>query len=810
MNKLYIINGPMKGRSFDLKEDVISIGRSPENDISISDRSISRSHAKVLKEGNRFFIEDLKSSNGTLVDGWSLKAGEKQEIKQGSHIAIGNTFISMGEPNQMDGMITQYSIDLSDTTTIRKKVPLYKDRRITDRKKLELIHEVSTLLMQSLDIHEICQKIMDSLFSCLPRIDGGAIILIDHKTRKGKVIIDRSKQKKDDLKANYSRTIVNRVIRDGQAVMMSDVTEEDNRSLSDSMDAMEIRSIICVPLISKSKTRGVIYVHSASSEHKFQREDLLLLSGLSSPAALAIENALLYSDRKQAEEALRESEEKYRSLVDNANDAVFITQDKVIKFPNPKAQKMLGYSPQEFSRIPLDHLVHPEDRPVVLQSLKKKLQGGEFPITHSFRVMNKSGEELWVQLNAIPITWEGRPGILNFLRDITQEKKLEVQLIQAQKMEAIGTLAGGIAHDFNNILSAIIGYAELTAFDIKEDNRARKNLDEVIKGGERAKDLVQEILTFSRQHERERRMLYMSPLVKETLKLLRASLPSTVEIRQNIEKDIGFVEADPTQIHQLLMNLCTNAGHAMRAKGGILEVGLTYMDKKPKDVSFSTEGNAGSCVKLSVSDTGHGIDKALLKRIFDPYFTTKDQEEGTGLGLSVVHGIVKSHGGAITVQSKPGEGSTFNVYLPVTKSETVRESDSGEEALPLPGGQERILFVDDESALVNMGKQMLERLGYKVDIQTSSTEALELFREKPDEFDLVITDMTMPHMTGEKLAKEIMKIRPEIPIILCTGYSERITEDRAKKMGIAEFAMKPLLVHDLAEAIRRALDNQKG
>ncbi len=806
MNKLYIINGAMGGLSFDLKKDVISIGRSEENDIQITDRSISRNHAKLSRRGNRFFIEDLKSRNGTLIDGWSLKGGEKFEIKEGSHIAIGNTFMSLGEPHQMDGMITQYSMDLSATTAIRKRPPLYKDRRITNRKKLELIYEVSTLLMQSLDIREIFQKIMDSLFSCLERVDAGAIILIDHKNKKGKVIINRSREDKKDLKMNYSRTIVNRVIRDGQAIMMTDVREEGEYDLSASMDAMQIKSIMCVPLTSKSKIRGVIYLHSLSVTPGFQKEDLLLSTALSSPAALAIENALLYSNRKRVEKALRESEEKYRILVDNANDAVFVTQDEVIKFPNPKAQEMLGYSSQEFARIPFDHLIHPEDRYMILQSLKKKLHGEESPITHSFRILNKSGEELWVQLNVVPITWEGRPGTLNFLRDITQEKKMEAQLIQAQKMEAIGTLAGGIAHDFNNILSAIIGYAELTAFEIKEGTKARKNLDEVIRGGERARDLVQEILTFSRQNEHERKLVYIGAIVKEVLKLLRASLPSTVEIRQDIEKDIGLIEADPTHIHQLMMNLCTNAGHAMREKGGILEVSLSYIDIKPENPSLSTKENLAPYVRLTVGDTGHGMDKAVIKRIFDPYFTTKDQGEGTGLGLAVIHGIVKSHNGAITVQSKPGEGSTFNVYFPVIKDEAVPESDLGEE--PLPTGQERILFIDDEPTLANLGKQLLEHLGYKVDTRTSSTEALELFREKADQFDLVITDMTMPRMTGEKLAKEIIKIQPEIPIVLCTGYSERITEDRAKKIGIVEFAMKPLLIHDLAKITRRALDKK--
>ena len=402
-----------------------------------------------------------------------------------------------------------------------------------------------------------------------------------------------------------------------------------------------------------------------------------------------------------------------------------------------------------------------------------------------------------------------------------ERRKMCVQLQQAQKMEAIGTLAGGIAHDFNNVLTAVIGYTEMALDDVTKGPLLQNDLQEVLKAGIRAKDLVNQILTFSRQTEQELMPVKLKLVAKEAIKLLRASLPTTIEIRQDIQNE-SWVLADPTQIHQILMNLCTNAGHAMQEKGGILEVSLRNVDLKtdqnrskieiPKSMAQSAPGWAGqaeiglapgSYLRLTVSDTGHGMDRSTIQRIFDPYFTTKDKGEGTGLGLSVVHGIVKDHGGTVTVYSEPGRGAAFHVYLPVIERES--ELDVAAEKI-LPTGTERILFIDDEPSLVNLGTQMLEGLGYKVVTRTSSLEALELFKEQYDKFDLVFTDMTMPNMTGEELAKEVLKVRPDIPVILCTGFSSRITEEKAKAFGIRAFVMKPLLKLDMAKTIRRVLD----
>ncbi len=402
-------------------------------------------------------------------------------------------------------------------------------------------------------------------------------------------------------------------------------------------------------------------------------------------------------------------------------------------------------------------------------------------------------------------------GIISIAHDITEriyaEKRrteLESQLRQAQKMEAIGTLAGGIAHDFNNILAAIIGYSELSLLDVEEGGILYRHLNEVLNAGVRAKDLVQQILTFSRQTEQELRPVDSKLIIKEALKLLRASLPSTIEIRQDI-KNSALVRGDVTQIHQILMNLCSNSGHAMQKSGGVLDVKMRDVELDSDFVSLYPDIKPGPYVKLTVSDTGHGMTPDVLDRIFDPFYTTKDKGEGTGLGLSVVHGIVKSYGGILTVFSEPGKGAVFNVFLPTIKKEL---KDEIADERPIPKGSEKILFVDDEKSLVDMKKEILESLGYEVTARSSSVESLELFKNQPDNFDLVITDMTMPYMPGDELAKELISVRPDIPVILCTGFSARISEEEAKKIGVREFVSKPILKRDIAEAIRKVLDGR--
>ena len=390
-------------------------------------------------------------------------------------------------------------------------------------------------------------------------------------------------------------------------------------------------------------------------------------------------------------------------------------------------------------------------------------------------------------------------------RTSTEDKKkqIEVLLQQAQKMESIGTLAGGIAHDFNNILQSIMLNSELAQFENSDNKAVQHRMDEVLKASKRATDLVKQILTFSRQRELELKPLRISLVIKEALKMLRSSLPSTIEMTSNIIQEEDLVMADPTQIHQVVMNLCTNASHAMRKKGGTLSVILEQYEINKGTIALYPELGIGSYLCLTVSDTGHGMDHSIRERIFDPFFTTKERDEGTGLGLAVVYGIIKELKGAIRVESEKGKGTSFFIFFP--RIQRFPKADAVE-VRPIPGGTESMLLVDDEVGLLKAQRKIFERLGYKVEIRSSSLDALEAFKADPSQYDIVITDQTMPKMTGAQLAKEFINIRPDIPIILCTGFSDVISEEEAKSIGIKEYIMKPIVISEVACKVRELLD----
>ncbi len=393
-----------------------------------------------------------------------------------------------------------------------------------------------------------------------------------------------------------------------------------------------------------------------------------------------------------------------------------------------------------------------------------------------------------------------------------QEKrqKMQNQLLQAQKMKAVGELAGGIAHDFNNILFPVVVLSELLTEDLPPGSQEHDNALEILKAGKRGSDLVKQILSFARQSEHKLTPVQVQRVLKEVLKLSRSVIPANIEISQDIQSDCAMVMADPTQLHQVAMNLIINALHAVEHTNGKISVGL-------KEILFQQEGeyqedrfgisiDPDRYVMLSISDTGTGIDPAIMDKIFDPYFTTKGKNKGTGLGLAVAHGIIKEHGGYILVDSEPGKGTTFNIYLPLI--EKSGKAASLEKVNVNPSGNEQILLVDDQEQIVQLEKLMLERLGYGVEFRTSSLDALEAFKANPDRFDLVITDMSMPNMTGDQLAMELTLVRQDIPIIICTGFSERINREIAETMGIKAFLMKPVVMSDLAKTIRKVLDAQ--
>ncbi len=516
------------------------------------------------------------------------------------------------------------------------------------------------------------------------------------------------------------------------------------------------------------------------------------------------------TERLRSEKALQNSEKQFKTLFNNSTDAVFIHDFKgQILEVNEVAYKRLGYSHNELLKMTPRDFNPPEQALHVSKRLNKIKGKGH----HRFETVHigRSGKNIPVEIISRTIHYAGKQAIISTARDISERKqaeedraRLESQLRQAQKMEAIGTLAGGIAHDFNNILTPIMIQTELAKLTIAGDHSVQANLDEVIKAGHRAKDLVKQILTFSRQTDQERVFMDLVPIVEESLKLLRSSLPKTLEIRQSIKGAPCTVLADPTRMQQVVMNLCTNAGQAMQEMGSVLEVALENVELDEDAVKDSHDIAPGSYVMIRVSDTGSGIEPDVIDKIFDPFFTTKATGEGTGMGLSVVHGIVRSHGGVVTVNSQPGKGTTFKVFLPKIEDRAVTKTEEAEQSLPT--GNEQILFVDDEQTLVTAGEQMLERLGYQVESRTSSIEALAAFQDHPDKYDLVMTDMTMPNMTGESLAKEVLRVRPDIPIIICTGFSYQMDEQKALSMGIRAFVMKPFVMKDVAETIRKVLD----
>lgn len=514
-------------------------------------------------------------------------------------------------------------------------------------------------------------------------------------------------------------------------------------------------------------------------------------------------------ERKWYEEALRESQAKYQDLYDYAPDMYVSVDAKTTNILdcNQTLADALGYKKEKIIGRPIFDLYTSESAEYAKANVFPEFVKSGIIKEKELQLQRKDGSVIDVSLNVSAV--RDKKGNVLYIRsswrDITEKKKLQAQLQQSHKMEALGILAGGIAHDFNNILASIIGYTQISLNDLPKRNLVYENLQHILKAGYRAKDLINQVVTFARADQERRHPVQVARVVEEALKFLKASLPSMVKIRRYIKVDSDIIAADSTQIHQLLMNLCTNAAHAMGEDGGVLKVTLTNVVLDSAFIARHPDTHPGLYLKLSVSDTGDGIPPDIREKIFDPYFTSKDKDHGTGLGLSVVHGIVKKHGGTITIETEVGKGSTFSVYLPVTESEPLGKPDKDTEPTDFDGN-DHILLIDDDKSVVKVGRKMLEQLGYQVVSKTSAMEALALFRAQPDKFDLVFTDMAMPDLTGANLAKKLLEIRPDIPIILCTGNSEFINEEKSKAIGIKSFIMKPFSYHELARTVRNVID----
>jgi PAS domain S-box-containing protein len=508
------------------------------------------------------------------------------------------------------------------------------------------------------------------------------------------------------------------------------------------------------------------------------------------------------TERKRAEEAALESERKYRLAVDNANDAIFVVQDGVVKFPNPRVREITGYSEDYLATTPFADLVGPEDRDMVVERHKKRLNGEDVPNTYSFRIINKAGEQLWVEVNAVFITWEAKPAVLCFLRDITLQKKLEAQLQYARKIEAVGTLAGGVAHDFNNLLMGIQGNVSLMQMGIDQahpDYERLKNIEKQIQSGAR---LTSHLLGYARKGKYEVIPLDLNRLVEDTSDTFGRT-KKQITIHRELAKDLFAIEADPVQIEQVLLNLCVNAADAMPGGGDMTlkTTNVTHKDMKGK----LYEPKPGSYVMLAVTDTGTGMYKKTMERIFDPFFTTKEMGRGTGLGLASAYGIIKGHGGYIDVDSIRGRGTAFSIYLPASKKKVREVARTAER---LVKGTGTVLLVDDEEVILEVGRELLEALGYRVLLAQDGKEAVKVYGKNQDKIDIVVLDVVMPGMGGGEAYDRMKDINPDIQVLLSSGFSIDGEASKILERGCNGFIQKPFTMKELSGEIAKILKRE--
>ncbi len=672
----------------------------------------------------------------------------------------------------------------------------------------------------------LIRLIFSPIFSKEGIVEGGIGIIEDvTKQKRAEEALRASEEKHRKLVSNISDVIV---ILDKEGIITyksPNITEQFGWAPDDligehglcttHIDDQERIKKELTQLLKNDNTKVRVEYNYLCKDGSIRPIELTAVSMLNDPDINGIlANYKDISQREQANEKLRKSEEKFRAAFKTSPNVITLTsvEDGTYVDVNDAFTKLLGYSQKDVigeSSLVLNIWNDSKDRDLLVSGLKKNGLVENLPAEFK----GKNGQIINGLMSARFLDIENKKYLLAVTQDITEFKQtekerlnLEIQLQQAQKMESIGTLAGGIAHDFNNILFPILGYTEMLKEDAPEDSPLQDSLNKIYTSAIRAKDLVTQILTFSRQEGSELKRMKIQPIVKEALKLIRSTIPTTIAINQDIS-DCGVIKANPTQIHQIVMNLATNAYHAMEKNGGVLKISLKEMELEVLDL-ITSDMIPGVYARLTIADSGVGMDKKLTEKIFDPFFTTKEKGKGTGMGLSVVHGIVHGMRGAVQVYSEPGKGTEFHVYLPMVKKSS--EEQVTYSKIEIQAGTEQILLVDDEEAILTMEKQMLEHLGYQVTSRTSSIEALEAFSASPDKFDMVITDMAMPNMPGDKFTVELIKIRPDIPVLLCTGFSETMSEEKAAAIGIKGLLFKPIVMKDFSHKIRALLDDNEA
>jgi signal transduction histidine kinase/ActR/RegA family two-component response regulator len=804
MTMLYVISGPNKGKAFPLDGEVAYLGRSPQNQIHIQDKSVSRKHLKITHREGKYFFEDLNSRNGTFVDNRPIEPGRAVEVQEKVPVAVGSVVICLGEPAQWDVLFEDDSINLSEGF---KETGVFR-RPMTSPRNLDLIYKISNVLMRSLNINETMEKILDYIFELLKRIDRGVIILVDSDSGQILDVISRVSDRGDRTSRMYSRSIVEKAISERKAVIMSDTQTEKESDRSESMEMMRVRSVMCVPLISKSQIRGVLYVDSVNKPFGFRKEDLSLLSALSGPAAVAIENALLYSrmeklvqertrSLEQTQEKLKESETRFKEIFDNMSNGVAVYRpvdrgrDFIVLDLN-KALQTLERIPDKKRAIGKSiRKVFPEiGKTGLLDVLVKVLKTG-IPERSSLSLMEDQ-RLLWQReyyVYRLP-----SDEMVTIFEDVTEKRKaeeeqkaLQRQLFVSQKMESIGAFASGTAHNFRNILQAISGnteYLEMTHVDDPEFKDMARSIYESV---ERGVDLINNLLHFSRRGGKyEFTDLDLADVVWSACSIVQKVFDKNIEIVSQVEEGL-MTRGNHSLLSQALLNLFDNAKDAMPT-GGKLTI---------------TAGREGDQLVVSVSDTGIGMEQEVLGKIFDPFFTLKEVGKGTGLGLSTTHGIVEDHKGVIRVFSEPETGTTFKIYLPALQVEKLPKPDL--EKRIIPGKGQKVMIVDDEDPALQALVAMVDQLAYRSLPFSNPVDALKEYAGLSP--DLVLMDRNMPMIDGITCIREILQMDPNARILIVSGYEECGPDGIGEgvKSMIKGYIIKPCRIEELSVAMSQAL-----
>ncbi|MBN2034077.1 MAG: response regulator [Deltaproteobacteria bacterium] len=804
MKKLFILSGEDKGRSHDLTGDTMHLGRAPDNDICIRDKHISRRHLKISFYDGRFFIEDLQSRNGTFIRDRRIVAGKRYEIKEGVPVCAGNVFFSLGKAYKQDMARLQKAVDPSNPLNDTAEM----DRPKTSLKNLHLIYKVSRVLMQSLDINKVLEKILDYIFELLKRIDRGAIFLLDERSGEISEVVSRSKEPLKGSDKIYSRSIVNKVLLEGKAVIISDTMREEGLESSESMILMQIKSVMCVPLISRSKVRGAIYVDSVSKPYGFRKEDFSLFTALSSPAAIAIENAMLYTDLERrvdertsdliaAQGKLRESEARFEAMFDHMTSGVVVyrvenggTDYVIVNFnaAYERIEKSLQHNCIGKSlREACPHYIGTAFQ----ESLERVARTGN---SESGSLTFNEGDEI-LAFKEYYVYRLPSGEIVAIFDDVTERKRaereqraLQEELIIHQRMESIGAFAGGIAHNFRNILQAISGNTEFLEFVCGDKQEIAELTSNIYDSVEKGVDLINNLLHFSRRGGVEYRMAYldMSDVIQQTHEIISRIFSKKIDIQVNVEKGL-YIKANRSLLSQVFMNLYSNASDAM-PDGGKLLINAVRKDDN---------------VVVTVRDTGIGMDEDTLKKVFDPFFSMKEVGKGTGLGLPTVHGILEEHKGSITVSSRPDKGTTFRISLPYVENDVAEDVEPGREIIL--GKGEKVLIVDDERPALDALAAIINKLGYEAIPMEKPTDVLSSYSMIAP--DVVLMDRGMPKMDGVTCARKIVERDPMAKIIIVSGYEEtgpNGIEESAKQL-IKGYLTKPCRIEDLSQVISRAL-----